>query len=82
LTFQRPEEGLRFWYEMAQAENTKKRLAEQGSRNQFLGSVDQALKDHPLPPFSVLAEYMAPGGGMIVSDQTGIHYMTFTLKRQ
>jgi hypothetical protein len=44
--------------------------------------LNQALSQNPLPPFAVLAEYMAPAGGMIVNDETGIHYMTFTLKRQ
>ena len=82
ITFARPEEGLRFWYDLANAENTQKRLSQQAERNRFFGSVNQALKDNPLPPFSVIAEYMAPGGGMLVNDETGIHYMTFTLKRK
>jgi hypothetical protein len=81
LQFSRPEEGMRFWYDLAMSENTRKRLAEGADRNRFFGSLNQALKDNPLPPFSVLAEYLAPGGGMITSDETGIHYMTFTLKR-
>jgi hypothetical protein len=82
VQFSRPEEGLRFWYDLLNSDNTRKRLSEQGSKNRFFGSVNQALKDNPLPPFSVLAEYLAPGGGMLVNDETGIHYMTFTLKRQ
>jgi len=82
VMFQRPEEGLRFWYDLASAENTRTRLAEQADKNRFFGSLNQALSQNPLPPFAVLAEYMAPAGGMIVNDETGIHYMTFTLKRQ
>jgi hypothetical protein len=82
ISFARPEEGMRFWYDMALAEDTQKRLTQQAERNRFFGSLNQALKDHPLPPFSVISEYMAPAGGMLVNDQTGIHYMTFTLKRQ
>jgi Protein of unknown function (DUF3352) len=82
IQFSRPEEGLRFWYDMANAENTRKQLSQRAERNQFFGSVNQALKDHPLPPFSVLSEYLAPGGGMVTNDETGIHYMTFTLKRK
>jgi hypothetical protein len=82
ITFARPEEGMRFWYDLATAEDTQKRLTQQAEKNRFFGSVNQALKDHPLPPFSVIAEYMAPSGGMLVNDPTGIHYMTFTLKRQ
>lgn len=82
LQFSRPEEGLRFWYDLALSENTRQRLSEGADKNRFFGSLNQALKDNPLPPFSVLAEYCAPGGGMITSDETGIHYMTFTLKRK
>ena len=36
----------------------------------------------PLPPFPVLAQYLAPGGGMLTSDETGIHYTGFVLKRK
>jgi hypothetical protein len=82
LQFSRPEEGLRFWYDLVQAENTRQRLGEMAERRRFFGAVNQALKDHPLPPFEVLAEYLAPAGGMITLDETGIHYMTFTLKRK
>jgi hypothetical protein len=57
-------------------------LAEQGANNPLFKSLDQALKDNPLPPFSVLAQYLSPGGGMMVNDETGIHYSTFTLKRE
>jgi hypothetical protein len=82
IQFSRPEEGLRFWYEMAAAENTKRMLSRGAEENPFLKDVDQALKDNPLPPFSVLAKYLAPGGAMMVSDETGIHMLSFTLRRQ
>jgi hypothetical protein len=82
VQFTQPELGLRYWYDLATAETTKNFLANQGERNEFLGSVDKVLRDNPLPPFSVIAQYMAPGGGMMVNDETGIHYSTFTLKRK
>jgi hypothetical protein len=82
VQFSRPEEGLRFWYDLATSENTKQRLAGGAENNRYLRSLDQALKDNPLPPFAVLAKYMAPGGGMMVNDETGIHYSTFTLRRK
>jgi len=81
MQFQRPEEGFRLLYDLATADETKNRL-QRAEKNSLFGSVNQALKDHPLPPFSVLAEYMAPGGGMITNDESGIHYTTFTLKRK
>src|SRR5690606_35126230 len=34
-----------------------------------------------LPPFAVVAKYLAPSGGFLVDEETGLHYMTFTLSR-
>ena len=82
IQFSRAEEGLRFWYDLAASEESKRRLSQQAAGNQFFGALDKALNDNPLPPFSVLAQYVAPGGGMLVNDEMGLHYMTFTLKRQ
>lgn len=82
VQFTRPEEALRFVYELIRAENTQKGLASAAEDNPFLKNVDKALKDNPLPAFSVLAKYFAPGGGMMVNDETGIHYMAFTLRRK
>jgi hypothetical protein len=82
VQFNRPEEAMRFVYDMATGGDAKRFLERQAEDNPFLRDVDKALKDHPLPPFSVIAKYLAPGGGMIVNDETGFHYMTFTLKRK
>jgi hypothetical protein len=82
IQFTRPEEGLRFWYDLANAEDTRRRLGQRAEGNAFFGSLNQALKDTPLPPFDVISQYMAPGGGVLINDHTGIHYTTFTLKRK
>jgi hypothetical protein len=82
VTFSRPEEALRFVYELVRADTTQQGLDAASENNDFLKGVNKALKDNPLPAFSVLAKYFAPGGGMMVNDETGIHYMSFTLKRK
>lgn len=82
LIFNRPEEGLRSLYEVAAAENTRKSLAEQAERNPFFRSLNDAMTKNQLPPFGVFAKYLAPGGGMVVDDETGFHYMAFGLKRK
>lgn len=82
IAFSKPEEALRFVYELVRAENTQKGLDTAAENNDFLRGVSKALKDNPLPAFSVLAKYFAPSGGMMVNDETGFHYMTFTLKRK
>jgi Protein of unknown function (DUF3352) len=82
LQFKRPEEALRMWYDLVNAEGTQKRLEERAEGNRLFRSLQQALRDNPLPPFESLAEYLAPGGGMLVSDASGFHYTSFTLKRK
>jgi hypothetical protein len=82
LTFNRPEEGMRLVYDLATSDTTRQRLASQAENNQFFRALNDALKDNPLPPFSVLARYLAPGGGLLTNDETGFHYTSFTLKRK
>ncbi|HUT11114.1 MAG TPA: DUF3352 domain-containing protein [Thermoguttaceae bacterium] len=81
VSFNRPEEIMAMLYELAIAENTRTRLAAAGENNPFLRSVDKALKENPLPPFAVIRQYLAPGGAMVVDDETGIHYTAFSLRR-
>lgn len=81
ITFSRPEEGMRMLYDLATSENTKRQLERQGENNPFFKSLDGALKENPLPPFARIAKYLAPSGGMMTMDETGIHFTSFTLKR-
>ncbi|MFM7072446.1 MAG: hypothetical protein ACKO38_11720 [Planctomycetota bacterium] len=81
LTFNRPEEGMRMLYDLAQGDDVRQMLGRQAANNDFFRSVEQAVKDNPLPPFAVLARYLAPAGGMMTNDETGFHYTAFGLKR-
>lgn len=80
--FTRPEVGMKLLYDMAQTDDTKSLLARQAENNQFFGRLEKAMNNNPLPPFSVIAKYFAPGGAMMVNDETGFHYTGFTLKRK
>lgn len=82
ISFNRPEEGMRWMYDMANAERTRDRLRQAAENNPFFRNVQDALEKNPLPPFAVLQQYLAPGGAMVLDDESGIHYMAFTLKRQ
>jgi hypothetical protein len=82
IAFQRPEESMRSFYDLATSPNTRRRLEEAAQNQPFFRALNDALKENPLPPFSQLAKYLAPGGGILISDQTGIHYTTFALKRE
>jgi hypothetical protein len=82
IAFDRPEEAMRLWYELATAEITRERLAKRAEDNGFFRSLNTALRDHPLPPFSTVAQYLAPSGSLLTSDEGGLHYVSFTLKRK
>ena len=43
MVFSRPEEGMRFWYDMANAENTRKRLGEQAEQESILRLAESRL---------------------------------------
>jgi hypothetical protein len=83
LAFNRPEESMRFLYDLAASQQTREGLRARGAGNlQLFKSVDKALTDNPLPPFSVLQQYLAPGGSVLTEDDTGFHYVSFALKRE
>jgi len=82
VTFSRPEETVRWLYELAVSEQTRQGLSQQAENSRLFRALDGALKENPLPPFAVLRRYLAPGGAMVVDDPTGLHYMSFTLRRE
>lgn len=82
ISFNRPEEGMRMLYDLANGEQAKGFLATRSESNDFFKNVDKAMKDNPLPPFQVIAKYLAPGGGLLTNDETGIHYAAFQLRRK
>lgn len=83
IRFDRPEEGMRFLYQLAQSERGREQLRRQGERGDVVArTLLQALQDHPLPPFSALERYFAPAGAMLVDEPTGLHFTAFVLARR
>jgi hypothetical protein len=82
LGFQRPDEAMRFLYELAVADRTRERLRGMAEGNPFFKSLNSALEAHPLPPFEVIQRYFAPGGSALIDDETGLHYTAFELRRK
>ena len=69
-------------YQLLQSDAVRGELSRRAESEQFFQSIQQVMEQNPLPPFSVLAQYLAPGGGVVTSDDTGFHYTAFGLKRQ
>lgn len=82
ISFARPEETLQLFYELARDPANKERLKQFSDNNPFFKSLSNAMEKHDLPPFSVIAKYLAPGGGFLVEEETGLHYMSFSLRRE
>jgi hypothetical protein len=82
LSYDQPEEGMRLLYDLAISQDVRDRLATGAENNQALKALQTALKDNPLPPFAVIAKYLAPGGSLLTNDETGFHFTAFTLKRK
>jgi hypothetical protein len=82
LGFGRPEESLRYYYDLINDNKTRESMKKQAERNPFMKSVDSALEQYPLPPFEVIQRYLAPTGSVTTDDDTGFHIMQFTLRRK
>jgi hypothetical protein len=82
ILFDRPEENIRLLYDLASSKDLRARMSRRGEDSGFYRAVSGALEDNPLPPFAALARYLAPGGGMMTLDDSGLHYMGFTLRRE
>lgn len=82
VAFSRPEDALRNMYEMLNSPAIRSQITSRAANNGFFRAVNDALVKNPLPPFSVLAQYLAPGGALLVNDESGIHYSSFALKRE
>ncbi|MFK7738260.1 MAG: hypothetical protein AB8B50_19710 [Pirellulaceae bacterium] len=82
ISYARPEESLQLFYELARDPQNKERLKQFSANNPFFKALYNALDKHELPPFSVISKYLAPGGGFLVEEETGLHYMSFGLRRE
>ncbi|MFH1266305.1 MAG: hypothetical protein ABIK89_11305 [Planctomycetota bacterium] len=64
------------------SDGVRGQLRQGTENNPFLKTLDTALEENPLPPFAVIQRYLAPGGAMLVDDETGLHYTSFSLRRK
>ncbi len=82
ISYGRSEESLQMFYELARDPKNRDRLKQVADTNGFMKALLAALEKKDLPPFSVIAKYLAPSGGFLVDDETGLHLMSFDLRRE
>ncbi len=81
MAYQRPEEGMRLMYDLATDPASIDSLEQMSENNPFFQAIVTALKGKKLPPFEVIAKYLAPGGAFVVEEETGLHYTGFSMRR-
>lgn len=82
MAYQRPEEGMRLMYDLATDPANIDNLESMSENNPFFQAIVTALKGKKLPPFEVIAKYLAPGGAFIIDEETGLHYTGFSMRRE
>jgi hypothetical protein len=82
VSFTRPEQSFRFLYDLVTSDENRERIKKMAESSPPLKLLNTALESHPLPPFEVIERYLAPAGAMIVDEDTGLHYTSFTLRRK
>jgi hypothetical protein len=76
------EETVRQWYDLLTLEETQQLIEEHKEDNKVLAALAAALDEHELPPFEVLAPYLAPAGAIIYDTDDGYHGISFTLRNE
>ncbi len=82
MSYQRPEESLRLFYDLASDQENIARLEAVSENNPFFTALVAALKGKRLPPFEVISKYLAPSGAFVVEVEDGLHYTTFSIRRE
>ena len=82
LAITRSEESIRQWYDLLTSERTRELIDEHKEENPLLAALADAMDQHALPPFEILARYMPPGGAILYDTDNGYHGISFTLRNR
>jgi hypothetical protein len=78
----RSEETLRQWYDLLTSEKTRALIENNKEKNRFLAALAEVMDQNKLPPFDVLLQYSAAGGGILYDTDDGYHAISFGLGNQ
>lgn len=80
MTYQNPEHAFRMLFELAGSEQTQAFFSSQMDDNPVLSGIQSRFAENPLPDFDEMKGYFRPTGGFVVSDDTGYHFLAFSMK--
>ena len=82
ISYQNPEHAFKLLFELAKSEETQSFITRQTEGNKYVAGFQQRMRDNPLPDFDDVKKYFRPSGGFAVSDDTGYHFLAFSLREQ
>lgn len=82
FSISRFEETLRQWHGLLMSEEVRALIEEHREDNKVLAALSDAMEESELPPFEVLAPYLAPGGSILYDTDNGYHAIGFTLRNE
>jgi hypothetical protein len=82
MTYQNPEHAFRMLFELAGSDQTQSFLSSQIEDNPVLSGIQSRFAENPLPDFDDMKGYFRPTGGFVVSDDTGYHFLAFSMKSE
>lgn len=82
MSYQRPDEQLKLFYDLANDPKNIDRLEEMSENNPVFQSLVTALRSRQLPPFEQISKYIVPTGAFMTEEESGLHYTAFSLKRE
>ena len=82
MTYQNPEHAFKMLFELAGSEQTQSFISGQIEDNPVLAGIQSRFAESPLPDFDEMKGYFQPTGGFVVSDDTGYHFLAFSMKSE
>ncbi|QGJ71235.1 Hypothetical protein PBC10988_29390 [Planctomycetales bacterium 10988] len=81
VAYERPDNTLKGVYQRFQMADFQEDMARNAEKNPYAQNWNETLQNYPLPSFEQFESYFAPSGGILTDEETGLHYMIFSLKR-
>ena len=82
MSYNDPEDSMRFMFELAKGESVKGLLDMGAVENKYLAGLKGRLEENPLPDFEDVKKYFLPSGAFATVDDTGYHFLTFGLREK
>lgn len=80
MRFENSRENMRYLFELAATEEGRRLLEEAATRDRGARVIRNLINRKGLPPFAAVEPYLVPQGNVLISDETGLHFLTFSFR--